>query len=273
MLKNTVIITFLLISACCRQEKSLKDNVSFVNIAIKARESGNSEMAIKFYDKALQKNPHDLDALIGKAEAYIDTNRLYHANKILNELAVKYPQNEMIHHLLGKIAFLNFDYPQAISQFSQSSLFKSRNALGVIYNTQKQYDRAHGIFFDVIKMDPTHPEAYNNLGMSYLELKRYNEAIYYLEKACNLKGANVIHRSNLALAYGLVEEYDKALELYKTDCTVNIAKIKVQSLKNLVDKKLPLKDIDTKIAMKSLNLKKAQISKKKVVKQSYKHVC
>ncbi|MEO0434374.1 MAG: tetratricopeptide repeat protein [Cyanobacteria bacterium J06656_5] len=51
------------------------------------------------------------------------------------------------------------------------------NALGITYNDLKRYDEAIERYLKAIELDPSYATAHNNLGNTYKALKRYDEAV------------------------------------------------------------------------------------------------
>ncbi len=92
-----------------------------------------------------------------------------------------------------------------------SFMADANNNLGIIYLNQKKYDLAEKYFRKAIEVDPEYRTAYMNIGVVYSRQKKYQEALEMyktiVEKYPNyLKGLN-----NLGIGYRHLEEYDKAL--------------------------------------------------------------
>ena len=64
--------------------------------------------------------------------------------------------------------------------------FEITNLLGVIFLQLKKYDEAIALIKKAININPNHHALYNNLGVSYKELEKYSEAIYNFKKAINI---------------------------------------------------------------------------------------
>ena len=63
------------------------------------------------------------------------------------------------------------------------------------------------------------------------------EGIEYLERSMTLPGASQMQKNNLALAYGLNEDYQKALSIYEETMSPSEAAEKVSRLKKLAHKR------------------------------------
>ncbi len=207
---------------------------SMIRIAKKARKTGNPEAAISFYNKALEIDHNNAEAYLGLAEAYIDTNLLDAAVEYIKKAEGKECDKKYSSYLRGKILLLSGDSKGAEKQFLSSKSVDSINALGAIYDESGDHKKAQSMYKQVITMDPTYIDAYNNMGLSLLLCERYREAIFYLENSCSLPEANVTYRSNLALAYGLSGNIQKAKTIYAQDFEGEELEEKVSYLEDLL---------------------------------------
>lgn len=228
----------MFISGCSRNENA-KDGdssstSSMTRIACKARKTGNPEAAISFYNKALEMDPNNADACLGLAESYIDTNLLDAALEYIRKAEKNGCNKDRSSYLRGKVFLLSGDAKGAEKQFLSSKSVDSMNALGAIYDESGDHKKAQSMYKQVIAINPTYIDAYNNIGLSLLLCERYKEAIFYLENACSLQDANVTYRSNLALAYGLSGNISKAKAIYAQDFEDEELNEKVSYLEDLL---------------------------------------
>lgn len=241
--------SFLLICGCANDvSKSRKMSAaSMIRIAQKARNAGNSEAAINFYNRALKINPNSWKAYLGLAEVYIDTNLLDGAEEYIrkaNEL--KAPKSRS-HYLQGKIALLRGDSKSAERFFIKSGSIDSLNGLGALYDDREDHKKAQEFYKKVISKDPNYIDAYNNLGLSLLLSGKYREAVFYLENACSLPNADVTYRSNLALAYGLSGDIEKARATYSQDFEGDELEEKVAYVEDLLASKQQQQSLESTI--------------------------
>lgn len=95
------------------------------------------------------------------------------------------------------------------------SFAKAYNAMGVSYDNLRRYSQAIGCYQSALKLDPKLDYVYNNLGYSYLLNNELDEAIVAFEKAIELNDNRKRYRNNLGLAYVMKDQYDKAYEQFK----------------------------------------------------------
>lgn len=233
------VISFVLLCGCASDvSKSQKISAeSMVRIAQKARNAGNSEAATNFYNRALKINPKSWRAYLGLAEVYIDNNLLDGAVEYLNksdELGAPHSQS---YYLRGKIALLKGDSRTAERFFTKSGSIDSLNGLGALYDDREEHKKAQSFYKKVISKNPNYIDAYNNMGLSLLLSGKYHDAVFYLENACSLPNADVTYRSNLALAYGLSGDMDKARATYAQDFEGDELEEKVAYVEDLLASK------------------------------------
>lgn len=237
-MKNTtsLLIIGIVLSSCSGDPNSLStsQSSSLIRIAHKARASGNSDAAINFYNKALEVDATDTEALLGLADVYIDLKLLDAASEYIKKAEKAGCEKERSLYLRGKIFLLSGDDASAEKEFNKSLSIDAMNALGAIYDRRGEHKKAQSLYKAVIAKNPNYIDAYNNIGLSFVLCDQYKEAIFYLENACALKEANVTYRSNLALAYGLSGNIQKAKEIYAQDFSGNELEEKVAYLQDII---------------------------------------
>lgn len=215
-MKKVLLTAMVLLSGCAGQESyNLLD--SMLRVAQKARNSGNHEVSVTFYNKALAIDNKNVTAYLGLAEVYIDMNLLDASSEYIKKAEEFGASVDKVSYLRGKICLLQGNIQAAKAQFSKSHSIDALNALGAVYDSMGEHEKAQSLYKQVISKDPNYIDAYNNMGLSLMLCEKYNGAIRYLENACTLPEANAAYRSNLALAYGLSGQMDKAKEVYARD--------------------------------------------------------
>ncbi|MDR1334340.1 MAG: tetratricopeptide repeat protein [Holosporaceae bacterium] len=238
-MRNVSVVLFLsiLLGGCSLIDEGLFTSESMVRIAKKARQSGNTEAAINFYKKALEVNSDSTDALLGLAEAYIDTKLLDAALEYIKKAEKRGCNISRSSYLRGKVYLLFGDNIKAEKEFSKNDSADSMNALGAVYDGRGLHEKAQALYKQVIAKNPSYIDAYNNMGLSLMLCDKYKEAIFYLENACSLPESNVLYRSNLALAYGLYGDVAKAKAMYAQDFDGNALEEKISYLEDVISTK------------------------------------
>ena len=220
------------LSGCAGNDISTE---SMIRIAHKARNSGNTEAAINFYNKALSMDSGNAAAYLGLAETYIDMNLLDASEEYIKKAEANGASTEKTSYLKGKIYLLRGNGTAAEKEFLKcSSSVDALNALGAIYDGRGEHKKAQALYKQVIAKSPNFIDAYNNIGLSFMEEGNYKSAIFYLENACSLPEANAAYRSNLALVYGLSGQMNKARAVYQQDYDGHDLENKIAYLEELI---------------------------------------
>ncbi|MDR0677944.1 MAG: tetratricopeptide repeat protein [Holosporaceae bacterium] len=221
-----------LIVGCAGEDENF--STPMIRVAKKARRSGNTEAAVNFYNKALEKDPDNVEAFLGLAEVYIDLKLLDAASEYIKKAENVGGDVSRSSYLRGKICLLSGDSVCAEKEFLKGTSIDSLNALGAVYDNRGDHKKAQMLYKQVIAKDPNYIDAYNNIGLSLMLCDKYEEAIFYLENACTLPGANVAYRSNLALAYGLHGDLEKAKSVYSQDFDGDELEEKMSYLEDII---------------------------------------
>lgn len=92
------------------------------------------------------------------------------------------------------------------------------NYLGLAYYRKSKFDLAEQKYLRAIALKPGYSEARNNLGVDYLELKRWDDAVYHLKMVTE----DIFYQGqeaagiNLGLAYFGKGDYPKALSVLRS---------------------------------------------------------
>ena len=97
---------------------------------------------------------------------------------------------------------------------SSADNFEVIHLLGIIKIQLKQFEEAIVWLNKAITINPNNHSVFNNLGVCYKELKKYNEALNNFKIALNIKPDYAEAYNNLAIIYRSLENYDKAIENY-----------------------------------------------------------
>lgn len=208
----------------------------YLKVADETLTLGNSEAALNFYDKALKSEPDCLQAKIGRVEALINMNKLEQAFQEAQVTLAKNPDCSDLIYAKGKIFLLRGNVDAAKKLFeSLPKHYKALNALGTIYDARFDADSAQKYYRKAIAINSQYADAYGNLGLSLvLATDKVGEGIAYLERACSMTGSSFTQKNNLALAYGIAGDYEKAQAIYEEEMTPSEAALKVAQLKKIV---------------------------------------
>ena len=163
---------------------------SWNNLGILAAREGNFDLAIQYFQRALQIDPEHSIALQNLGSAYRQKK--------------DWPQAK---RALERALALNPDDAEA------------NYSLGMVYAQQNDTERAYDYLQKALGSRPAYPEALNNLGILYLRTRRPEDAIRSFEQSIRVAPAYDQAYLNLARVYVIEGEKEKAkavlLELLK----------------------------------------------------------
>ena len=178
-------------------------------LAYEQETAGNYNEALRHYDLAFQRNPHDATAVLGKA-------RCYRAEQMTD--------NAMASYLLAAhLAADKNDINSEIAAFTgvieiKPNTYTAYSSRGDLLYTQGQYNKAADDFSKVIELDNRNLTAYYKLGNSYYYSKEYQAAVKTFLAAQELNFADPKAEAYLAktyLAMGDKKNSKKAYERFK----------------------------------------------------------
>ncbi|MBL8151002.1 MAG: tetratricopeptide repeat protein [Blastocatellia bacterium] len=110
---------------------------------------------------------------------------------------------------------------EAIKAFEEAltvypNYFEALNNLAVSYIELRRFDDARSRLEQASKLSPNSPLPYLNFGILLIEEKRYKEAIEVLERSISIDTTNPLSHYQLGIAYFQVSNFQKAAEEFET---------------------------------------------------------
>src|ERR1700733_4816982 len=174
------------------------------------------DLALQEFQRALQLEPHNADALMGSANTYEKMGRLADAEEALKKAAELRPDDWDGYNSLGVFYNRQGKYAEAIAQFQRAAELTPDNSVVYINLAAAYLDRgdpkdlpqAEAALKKSIDLGPSYG-AYANLAFLYLSEKRYAESAAMSEKALKLNDKDYLVWANLANAYQALNQKDK----------------------------------------------------------------
>ncbi len=221
-----VIVMATALSACQTQEapnlSSTRDlptsqQSNLNRLAQATLAGGDVRGAEKLLLEAIRHADDSVESHLMLANLYEQTNRPKLAADILKD-AAKLSENDADLWLRLARAQVNAELPaqalQSIAQAETLSPTEPRlyNTKGVALDQLGRYEEAQQAYEQAIRLDPSESTyIQNNLALSYVMSGKFEDAIRLLEPLASAPDATARLRQNLALAYGLKGDMDKAL--------------------------------------------------------------
>jgi tetratricopeptide (TPR) repeat protein len=116
----------------------------------------------------------------------------------------------IILHKKGKLKEAENLYKSILE--SSSNNLEVIHYIGIVKIQLKQFEEAIVWFNRAISINPNNHSVFNNLGVCYRELKKYNEALNNFKIALNIKPDYAEAYNNLAIIYRSLENYNEAIK-------------------------------------------------------------
>jgi tetratricopeptide (TPR) repeat protein len=165
----------------------------------------DDENRVRFLREADRLNPRDHQAAFELGRYYFDHKDYPNSAKWLRKLDHSDPNYLESLFLLGVDEFFLGHEEEAQRTFTQLSqqipLNEVWNNLGVILSHRGRHAEALAAFQRAYEGDPADPDFCFNIGLSYWQLKRYGEAVPYLDQALKVNNEDLASHSLLAVAF------------------------------------------------------------------------
>jgi len=168
--------------------------------AILLEQQKNVAAATQEFQKALDLDANNRDALAGLVNTYSRSGQLPQAETLLRRMAAREPQNATLHIQLGRVLAAQRKNDEAITELTKGldlapgDAAANRELIQLLLD-EKKYPEAIVRFKPAIQANPSDPQLRYLLGTTYLRNKNFPEAQAELMQAVKLK-------SDFGQAYG-----------------------------------------------------------------------
>jgi len=194
---------------------------------------GQYQAAVLDFQMAIAAEPNDDEAYRGLASAFVELNRMQDAEDTYKKAISIHPQYASGYGQLAHLYRREAKYTLAIAEYKKAIELAPEDArywfsLGADYYNTGDYARSIDALQKAITIRPSY-QAYSNLGLSYLALRRFPEAIASFEQAVAMGSHTIQTFGNLGRAYYFYPSkrdlarspLEKALQLAADDLKVN----------------------------------------------------
>ncbi|HEX5234930.1 MAG TPA: protein kinase [Silvibacterium sp.] len=196
--------------ANCQKAAELDNSVPAIYVTLAQIHDALSkhDLALQEFHHALQLDPQNSTALDGLARSYEKSARIPDAEKTFREAAAIHPDAWFGYNELGNFYERQGKYPQSIAAYQKALAITPDNAelysnLAAAYIDQggvQSLKSGEEALKKSIALNPSYP-AYANLGMLYMQEKRYTDAAAATEGALKMNSNNYLVWNNLMLDY------------------------------------------------------------------------
>lgn len=233
-----MILLFLILTSC----KSSQNNTdisdqSLSKMADAALQNNDLQNAEALYQKILQNDPKNLDALykMGVIQKY--SENIVQALKIFDMCLTEDPNFIKAHLEKAYLYAQQKKYDKAFESYDSvlkidPKTLTALNGKAMIFDILGHHDQAQNLYNQILQINPSYSYAMNNLGLSYLFQGKWNAAIQLFENL-NQSTSTPKYRQNLALAYGLSGNFEKFKALSTQDLPPEIIENNLKFIQHL----------------------------------------
>ncbi len=194
---------------------------SMLRVADLTRSGGDLVNAVGLYQRAHELAPQDERPLVALGQIFAQLGSPAGAAEAYRAAVAAAPSDVEARRGLGT-ALIAMGHPDVAITELEKALdiakdYRIYNSLGVAYDMTGDHASAQTYYQTGLALSPGNLELSNNLGLSLALDGRYDEAIALLEKISNDPNAPSRYRQNLALAFGLAGNRDKARQVAQQD--------------------------------------------------------
>ena len=151
--------------------------------------TSNFEKADEMYQKALELNPDNPNALAFSALNKTHLKQIKEATEQIKKALSKAPASAFLFFIAGRIYFLSNDFEKAkdylVKSFELEKMPETQNLLALCYFNLKDFNQAKIIFTNILEKSPLNINTLLNVAKCCIELKEIDEALKYLDEIVN----------------------------------------------------------------------------------------
>ena len=187
--------------------------------ALALHRQGRLDEARLLYQKALQRQPQHLHALINLGVICLQTQQPQHAIDLFGRALRTDPRNALAHNNLGNALRALAQPKEAIASYERAIALAPDHAdayfnRGAVLAELRQYEAAIASYRQAISRQPGHLSAYNNLGLALAALQQYAVAVGIYDEALAIKPDYADAANNRGIALRQLKQWAAAVASY-----------------------------------------------------------
>lgn len=187
-------------------------------------EAGNPELAIGFYTLALRQNEAHHRARFNRGMDFYQTGKYAKAKEDFDKILERNPNDGEALELRG-LVYYKMNLPkEAIADFNDAWRFTRKNEIymhrGLAFIKMKAPYDAFQDFDRMLEAEPNNATAHSYKGETYASLGKYREAINLFNDAIELDPYDAYFYNNRGSAYAKIGKFDLAMEDFNTAISI-----------------------------------------------------
>lgn len=204
---------------------------NYFQLAQECSKNGQTEEAIGYYKKAVEKDPSSFPAIF---------NLILQLRKIQSPELIDYvnrglklsPDEDSLYSILGEFYLKQGKKEYALFAFNEAHRIKPDDFvylynIGTILYKLASYNDAKSVFEKLLEKDEKNKSVLICLAQTYKHLCDNNKALEIYKKCCEFYPDDVGAKYNLAITFNTADQPEKALELYQDLLNSDLSKVEV----------------------------------------------
>lgn len=189
-------------------------------------DEGRYQKALDTYNKALNLEPKNIDALICVGLCYRNLEDYDKAIEYYNNALEIEPDNKTALNNRGYALEMKDQIEEAIEMYKKS-LEEDPNYdmplvnLTKIYIDRKDYQAAIKVYKNALEGDSINTANWIDLGRAYRFMEKYDKAILAYNKALKLVPSNKVVHNNIGYVFFVKKEYEKAIDSFSESLKID----------------------------------------------------
>lgn len=183
----------LFFAGCATVQDEQKEADFHYKMGVASLSEGNLQAAFVEFQKTLQLDPGNKDAIVSLGYVYLQFEEFGKAKELFLKAISLDPEFSEAYTYLGVVYIRTHRWKEAIEPLNKALsnvLYQTPGRafyyLGIAWYRLGQFDSAINAFKDTMKRSPSFAEAYYGLSLAYNKTGRYGEAAAMLEQAIEI---------------------------------------------------------------------------------------
>ena len=218
---------------------SSSDTTGSIRQEVKPRSDVEWRQEMDSWGARYRANPADPEAAINYAQSLRAVGQRAQAAAVLEQAAVRNPDNTAVLGAYGRALADNGNFQQALDVLNRAHTqdqpdWRILSVQGAVLDQMGRHVDAQRYYASALRLMPDEPSVLSNLGLSYALSKNLPQAEATLRRAAEQRGAAPKVRQNLALVVGLQGRFQEAEKIAGGDLSPAEAQANVAYLRQML---------------------------------------
>jgi len=200
-------------------KKAPKRHWPYCSLGMAYAKKGETEKAISFIQKALEKDPDFPEALFAMGVARENQNRLREAIRYFRKALSVSPYYTRAYYELGLSLLHTGDLKGAVENFTQATLIdpgyaEAHNSLGNALSRSGRFNEAIRHYLMALKIEPDNPQFHNNLANAYIRTGKIAKGIAHYKRALQINPDYELARKNLQSILKVIQYKEEKRQIH-----------------------------------------------------------